>query len=285
MKKTAALFLYLLSALLLFSACGRAPAQVSTDPHEGEIFVEDESGGRWIPLYEDLPAAAYDSNLFYADGEYINYGDADLEALRGIDVSSHQGEIDWAAVRADGVDFAMIRACYRGYTEGGLFEDEFCRKNIEGALANGIQVGLYAFSQAVSPEEAVEEAQLCLSIAADYAITMPIVFDWEHIGGGEQARTDGLPAAQITDCAIAFCSTVQEAGFVPMVYFYESLGYDVYDLGRLADYDFWLADPGETPGFYYNFSMWQYSFTAAVSGIEGDVDLNLCFKDFSQPAD
>ena len=249
------------------------------------VFVEDASGGRWVRLYDNLPVANFNHNLFKPDGEYINYTDGSVETLRGIDVSSHQGEIDWAAVKADGVDFAMIRACYRGYTEGGLFEDELCRQNIEGALANGIRVGLYAFSQAIDTAEAQEEAAFLLAIARNYEITMPLVFDWEHIGGGETARTDGLAYETITDCAIAFCQAVQQAGFTPMVYFYKSLGYEVYDLGRLADYDFWLADIGSSPEFYYAFSMWQYTDSAAVSGISGTVDLNLCFKTYETEGD
>ncbi len=284
-KKCLGCLCCLLALALLFSGCRRGGSAVeespSPDPHEGMVFVEDEDGGRWIPLYENLPVAAFDGELFSFDGAYINYNDKNIETLRGIDVSSHQKEIDWAAVRAEGIDFAMIRAIYRGYTEGGLFEDELCRANIEGALENGIRVGLYGFSQAITPEEAVEEAEQLLAIAGEYEITMPIVFDWEHIGT-EAARTDELSPEQITDCCIAFCDTVAAAGYRPMVYFYKSLGYEVYDLGRLAGYDFWLADPGDKPGFYYDFAMWQYAYDASIPGIETDVDLNLCFRPYEE---
>lgn len=270
--------------LFVLTGCGRdeppAADSLEADPHEGQIFVDNGAeGGKWVPFYEDLPVAAWDDTLFYSDGAFIAYG-GEVQTTRGIDVSSHQGEIDWAEVAAAGVEFAMIRVCYRGYSEGGLYEDELARENIEGALANGLRVGVYCFSQAMNVYEAREEAELTLSIIQDYDISMPVVFDWEHIGGVEAARTDGMDYELITGCCIKFCSIIKEAGYTPMVYFYESLGYDTYDLGRLSAFDFWLADPGSRPAFYYDFAMWQYSYTASVPGIQGEVDLNLCFNTY-----
>ncbi len=281
-KQAFSLFLAVLLCLLFLSGCKKeAPLpSPSADPHEGMIYVEESDGsGQWISDYTNLKPAAYEAALFVPDGEYINYADSGLQTLRGIDVSAYQGQIDWAAVAADGVDFAMIRAGYRGYTQGMLYEDELCRQNIEGALANGIRVGLYWFSQALTEREARAEARTVLEIAKDYDITMPIAFDWEHIGT-DKARTDRLTPRELTNCALAFCQAVEEAGYTPAVYFYTSLGYAFYELDRLAAYDFWLADPGDKPQFYYDFAMWQYSYTATVPGIEAEVDLNLSFKTY-----
>lgn len=274
----------LLGALLLLGGCTRRPEPTpepppTVDPYEGMVSVADGTGGMmWVPLHENLPASTLDHSLFYQDGEYIAYSGETPRALRGIDVSEHQREIDWQLVAADGVDFAMIRCGYRGYTGGSLNEDLFFRQNIQGALDAGIKIGIYFFSQAISVEEAVEEAEFVLSLISEYKIDLPVAYDWENIGSGIEARTDGLDSETLTDCALAFCDKISKAGYEPSVYFYRSLGYYKYDLGRLSELSFWVGAPGELPDFYYEHDIWQYSFTGSVGGIETDVDLNLYFE-------
>ena len=158
------------------------------------------------------------------------------------------------------IDFAYIRLGYRGYTEGGLFEDPYFKRNVEGALKNDLEAGVYFFSQAISVEEAVEEANFVLDRIGKYNITLPIVFDWEKIEG--EGRANNLDPAVLTDCAIAFCDTVKAAGYDAAVYFNRYLGYYAYDLSKLTDYKFWLAVPGDFPDFYYATDIWQYTFTA-----------------------
>lgn len=272
-------FLVLL-CLLLLSACGNAaPAPTPTpDPHAGEVLVADGMGSKmWVKLHETLPAMSLQATDFSADGSYINYTGSDAEALRGIDVSEHQQEIDWAAVAADGVEFAVIRMGYRGYSEGKLFEDLYFRQNVEGALENGLRVGVYFFSQATTPNEAREEAHFLLDAIAAYPVTLPVFYDWENIHI-EPARTDGMSGKAITDCALAFTDEVKAAGYAAGVYFYRELGYRRYELDRLAGLQFWAGAAGETPDFYYEHALWQYSFTGKVAGIEGDCDLNLYFS-------
>jgi GH25 family lysozyme M1 (1,4-beta-N-acetylmuramidase) len=168
----------------------------------------------------------------------------------------------------------MIRCGFRGATEGGIFEDEMFRQNIEGAIAAGLRVGVYFFSQSTGAVEAAEEAQFVLDLITEYDITMPVAFDWEPLDG---TRTDTIDTDALTGAAVVFCEMVKDAGYEPAVYFNRVLAYGSYDLTKLADYTLWIAAPGDTPDFYYAHAMWQFTFTASVAGIEGNVDMDLSF--------
>lgn len=270
--------LILCALLILLSACGAGRQTPAVDPYEGMVQVESGFGTKmWVELYEDVPASAFvPSDFSRENGGFIDYTGDEFETLRGVDVSEHQKDIDWAAVAAEGVDFAMIRAGYRGYSQGGLYEDEYFAGNIEGALDNGLEAGVYFFSQAVTPEEAVEEAEYVLELIAGYDVTLPVVFDWENIDGDE-ARTDGLDGTALTDCAIAFCQRIEQAGYVPAIYAYRYLAYFRYELPRLTGYALWIGAVGDFPDFYYAHGIWQYSAEGRVEGIDGPVDLNLFF--------
>ena len=160
--------------------------------------------------------------------------------------------------------------------EGGLFLDQTFEKNLRGALDAGLEVGVYFFSQAITPEEAEEEADYILEVLDGQALTFPVAFDWEPITGDE-ARTDGLDGETMTRCAAAFCKRIENAGYRPAVYFNQTQGYLHYDLRELTDYELWLAEYGTVPDFYYHFDLWQYSHTGRVDGIQGDVDMDLAF--------
>ena len=193
-----------------------------------------------------------------------------------MDVSAHNGEIDWQAVAADGYSFAMIRVGYRGYTEGNLYIDRNFYQNIEGAQAAGLSVGVYFFSQAITVDEAVEEAQLALQALEGYSIDYPVVFDWEPISGAT-ARTDELDTDTLCACAAAFCRTVEAAGYRGMIYFYPHITEERYDLSRLTEFDFWYANYKELDDIGYPVHMWQYTSAGTVAGMKGEVDLNCCF--------
>ena len=232
---------------------------------------------------DPVPANTYSAEDFVVAGGFLTY-DGDGPSYVGVDVSAHQGEIDWEKVAAAGVEFAMIRAGYRGYTEGGIFQDEYFVQNMEGALAAGLKVGVYFFSQATSEQEAVEEARQVLEWIAPYDVTWPVVFVWER-ESQEGSRTLDTSGETITDCTIAFCREVEEAGCLPMVYFSPSKGYDELDLERLLDWPFCLAhytQDWSATSFRYHFAMWQYTSTGTVDGISTNVDLNLCLTDFEQ---
>lgn len=237
-------------------------------------------GDRVMTPLEGMPLNPYDQANFSLDerGRVVHEAEG-RRAKTGVDVSVYQKEIDWPAVAADGIDFAILRVGYRGYTEGGLFRDQTFSDNLQGALDAGLEVGVYFFSQAITPEEAEEEAGYVLSALEGYEITGPVAFDWEPIAPGKDARTEGLSGEDVTRCAAAFCARIERAGLRPAVYFNQSQGYLHYDLRELTDYCLWLAEYDAKPDFYYRFDLWQYTHTGRVAGIEGDVDLDLWLEE------
>ena len=194
---------------------------------------------------------------------------------RGIDVSEHQGKIDWAEVKAGGFDFAIIRIGYRGYTNGEIFPDDLARENLAGARAAGIDVGVYFYAQATSPEEAAEEARWCLDFLANEKLDLPVVYDWEWVSA--DARTGGMDKATLTECAKTFCQAVENAGYEPMIYFNNHVSRDLLDLQELAEYPFWLAQYKEKIDYPYLVDLWQYTEEGNVRGIKGNVDIDLMF--------
>ncbi len=249
--------------------------------------VRDYVAKKWIliagyrvPINYDLARNPYDASAFSARNGRISYDDGTLRARPGIDVSAYQGEIDWAKVAADGIEFAMIRCGYRTYINGKLGEDAYFKKNISGALENGLQVGVYFFSQALNLQEAREELDYVLALIQGWDITLPVVFDWEQmLLSGSRTRTPNWAA--VTDCIIAFCDGVAAAGYQPMAYFNPTLAYLRLDLPRLERYPKWLAHYVGVTNYYYDFQMWQYGSSGQVSGINGNVDMDLLFTDFT----
>jgi len=255
--------------------------------HTGEDFFPAlwntlRLGGSFTANYlsasEDaIPVNPYHSQDYYYRGDLLHCATSEASKA-GIDVSSHQAEIDWAAVAGAGIDFAIVRVGYRGYTEGEIFPDSYALQNIEGALAAGLKVGVYFFSQATSEKEAREEASYVLDTIADYDITYPVLFDWEGIL--TEARTDHVTGEEMTNFAIAFCEEIEKAGYAAGVYFNQSYGYNYYNLRRLHTYEFWLAEYQQTQSFAYEVQLWQYDCEARIPGIETTVDLNLCYRSY-----
>ena len=287
-RRMLSILLTVLCLIVIFFIClmlAEHAKQAETAQTEAETEVSGESAqnGDTAALSGEtvlsgMPPNEYDLDAFSADGQYIRYSAA--ETWTGIDVSEHQGSIDWQAVADQGIDFAMIRVGYRGYSAGEISADPLADANLAGAAEAGIAVGVYFFSQAITMDEAIEEAQFVLDAIADYDVTWPVAFDWEPIDG--EARTDEVDQTTLTECALAFCQTVEAAGYTAAVYFNQTYGYQGYNLPQLLDYAFWLAQYDETPSFLFHFDMWQYSSTAYLDGIEGAVDLNLSFVNFAQ---
>ena len=205
-----------------------------------------------------------------------HYQGSDFTTSRGIDLSVFQGDVDWDKAAADGVEFAIIRLGYRGYGKGALQPDELFTSHLDGAHAAGIDTGAYFFSQALTAEEGREEAQYVLEQLDGRRMEMPIYFDWEPIAV-EDSRTNGYDYAHLTDSAVAFCQTIEAAGYRAGVYINRQQGYYHYDLRRLADYSLWVADYNSYPDFYYRFDMWQYTASGQLDGIDIQVDMNLMF--------
>jgi GH25 family lysozyme M1 (1,4-beta-N-acetylmuramidase) len=240
-----------------------------------------ESAGRMVVNGALIPYGDYHfyPGDFKTENGRVYYTGTAARAAYGIDVSAHQKEIDWQAVAEDGAQFAMIRLGYRGYTVGNLNEDAWFRRNIEGALAAGLEVGVYFFSQAVSAEEAQEEARFTLELLEPYRdrITLPVVYDWEDIGT-KDARTYKLDRNILDACALAFCGEIERAGYDPMIYFYQYLGEERYHLDATDQYPFWYCHyKTPWPNLERPFQMWQYTSSGKINGVEGNVDWNICF--------
>lgn len=246
------------------------------------LVHNDTMGETFIPVFADVPKSPIEPSEIVKDGSgFVKYvGNDGLESKIGVDVSEYQGVIDWEKVKGAGVEFAIIRAGYRTYGGGVITLDNSLITNIDGANAAGIDVGVYFFSQAITTEEAIEEADAILNAVAGRKITYPIVFDWEIIYD-DTARTDKMTVEGLADCCVAFCERVKSAGYTPMVYQNASTSTHKLDLPRIKDYDFWLAEYTDFPTFYYEYDMWQYTSEGKVPGIEGNVDMNISFKDFS----
>lgn len=232
----------------------------------------------WLDVLPEVEPMGYDVSLFAKEGSVMTY--SGCETTLGIDVSGYQKDIDWEAVKAGGIDFAIIRVGGRFMQSGGLYDDSYFTKNMEGALAAGLDVGVYFFSQAITAEEGLEEAEYVLERIQGYDITYPVICDWEYLGGST-ARTYGVEPADITAGISAFCERVAQEGYEPMVYFNGYCGYIKMDLRQLTDYGFWFAEYTGTPSCIYHFQMWQYSSTGKVDGISGNVDMNICFVPYS----
>ena len=273
-RKTLAPLLFILALLLILLA-----VMLRNLPQEPEQTLPPETA-----LPPETTAAATEPTLpepernpytvtdFQYDGLYRTCTAA--KTIPGIDVSSHQGTIDWQTVADSGIEFVMIRVGYRGYETGMLNLDERMQENYEGAKAAGLRVGAYIFSQAVTVEEAVEEAQFILEAIKDWELDMPVVFDWEH---KKEGRTLNLDSRIVTDCAIAFCDLVRQAGYEPMVYFNPHHAKRFFHLWELEAYPFWLAYYTDLMDYSYKVEMWQYTNIGYVPGIETGVDISIYF--------
>lgn len=201
------------------------------------------------------------------------------DSYPGVDVSSFQGVIDWEKVRASGIRFAMIRLGFRGYGQAGnMVEDEYARRNLEGAKKAGLEVGAYFFSQATSIDEVDDEIFFFMKTLGDFELTMPIVLDWEHVGV-ETARTNNVDAETLTAMQKHFCKTMVDFGYDPMVYFNWHLAENNLYLSELEDYPFWLALYQDRMTYPFRVEMWQYTCTGRVPGIQGDVDIDVYMPD------
>ncbi len=193
----------------------------------------------------------------------------------GIDVSKWNKDIDWAKAKAAGVEFAIIRCGYRGSVTGALVEDPYFLRNIQGAKAAGVKVGLYFFTQATNAVEAVEEASMVLCLNGGLPLDYPIFIDTEGAGGN--GRADGLDVATRTEVCRAFCETIESAGYRAGIYASRNWYYNNLDMTRLDSHVIWLAEYREYPKYEGKYQMWQYTSGGSIDGIEGRVDFNISF--------
>lgn len=250
------------------------------------IMLNDANYGPiWVPVIDSVPKNEYRQELFEKNEEtgYMEYHGSE-DYIAGIDVSVYQGDIDWDAVKAAGFDFVIMRCGNRGYVTGLMVEDIMFKKNIEGAIDAGLDVGVYFFSQALNEEEALQEADFVLDLIDGYDITYPIAYDWEIVvdADGDTARTAYIQPTDLTNNFLVFAQRIEQAGYTPVLYTNKKTAVWKYDMARLANYELWYAEYNDTPSLPYKWTIWQYTGEGRVDGIDGDVDLNICFKDYSK---
>ncbi len=227
----------------------------------------------------------YDKNGTAVTGEqviqgvkYTFNGDGSLNTgtVMGIDISKHNGNIDWNAVKNSGVQYVILRCGYRGSASGVLVEDQKFKSNIQGATAAGLKVGIYFFSQAVNEVEAVEEASMTLSLIKNYRITYPVYIDVESANG----RADGISKAARTSVINAFCQTIRNSGYTPGLYANKNWLTEKINTGALGGCKIWLAQYVAAPTYAGRYEMWQYSSRGSIAGIKGNVDLNVSYMGY-----
>lgn len=252
---------------------------------DDRIVYKDATGVVYAPIDEALPKNFYEwGNLTRVNGRLEYHENGVQTGKVGIDVSKHQGDIDWEKVKADGIDFAMIRLAYRGYGTGRLLMDEAFEQNFQGARDAGMDIGVYVYSKAITVEEALEEAQIVIDALEGYPLEYPVVLDVEE-DPDPADRIAGLSVRETTDIVAAFCDAIRAEGYEPMIYANTRWFAAKLDLTRLTNCRKWLAQYYQEPFFPYELDMWQYSSTGSVDGINGNVDLNVWFPEVQAPTD
>lgn len=216
-------------------------------------------------------------NLKNEQGRFSYYEDGNLVSQTAVDVSDLQGKIDWERVSEDGIDFAMIRLGRRGYTEGNIYLDNYYYENVSGVQSEGMPFGVYFFSQAITEDEAIEEANFVIKHLSGSGISYPVVFDHEPVESAD-GRANNLSKNELTHITKAFCQKIEDAGYTPMIYG-NAFDMERLNLNDLKGIDVWYAEyESSQPTGQFDFAMWQYSSTANVSGINTQADLSILFK-------
>ena len=236
---------------------------------DGKVYFFTASGDK-VTGEQIIQGAKYN---FASDGSLVT-GNGAL----GIDVSKWNGNIDWEAVKNSGINYVIIRCGYRGYTTGSLIEDPKFTANIKGAIAAGLKVGVYFFTQAIDEREAVEEASMVLSQIKNYKISYPVFLDVESSGAsGGSGRADSIDKATRTAVCKAFCETIKNAGYNAGIYANKHWLETKINAGELSAYKIWLAQYASSPTYTGRYDLWQYRSTGRVSGISTDVDMDLSY--------
>lgn len=259
---------------------------VQEDPStDGKHTLIKTSDGKeeWVLISPYLTKNTYDFKNLSESANLRKYTDNGKKiSYVGVDISKHNGVVNFNGIKAAGVDFVMLRLGARGYSTGQISLDDNFVENIEAAIEAELDIGIYFYSQAISQEEVMQEVNFVIQNLEPYRahITYPVAFDMENVPN-DKARIDGLSRDDKTAIASAFLGGIQAAGYAPMVYGNKEWLIKNIDLAKLQDYDVWLSQEQDIPDYPYQFAMWQYTTTGVLNGITGDASLNLCFVSYS----
>lgn len=248
------------------------------------LVTNTDGTEEWVLLNPYLTKNTYDFTKMEEKANLKRYMENGKKtSYVGVDVSKHTGKISFASVKAAGVDYVMIRLGSRGYSTGQISLDENFKENIEGAIEAGLDVGVYFYSQAITQDEAIQEANFVIQNLEPYRakVKYPIAFDMEHVSNDE-SRADGLSRDDKTTVTAAFLEGVKAAGYVPMIYGDKEWLIKQIDLTKLQNFDVWLSQEEDIPDYPYQYTMWQYSTSGVLNGINGSANLNVCFVGYSE---
>lgn len=250
------------------------------DGKHTKVTLRDGSE-EWVAISSYLTKNNYDVTKFVETNGILKYvDDGKTKSFFGTDISKYQGVVDFYALKDAGVDYVMLKVGGRGYSSGTITIDEYFVDNITKASDAGMGVGLYFYSQAITTDEAVEEANVVLNSIGERKVTYPIAFDMEFVEN-DTSRIEALSKADKTNIAKAFMDTIAAAGYRPILYGNKEWLIKEVDLTKLSGYEIWLSQISDLPDYPYKYSMWQYSTSGKINGINGSANMNICFLDYS----
>ena len=236
---------------------------------------------QWVMINAYIPKRSYDFvGLVYQEPVMKYYDKGNAISHLGVNLNRNSGDVNFEKLKSAGVEFVMIRFGARGYQNGQISIDDKYATYVQEAREAGLEVGLTFYSQAVTQEEAVEEANTVLGSISANSISYPIVFDMELVSN-DTARIDTLSKMTLTNIADAFCKTIKDAGYSPIIYGNKYWLLRKIDLTKLSSYDIWLSQEEDVPDYPYKFSMWEYTREGQIDGISGDASLSISFIDYT----
>lgn len=259
---------------------------VQEDPStDGKHTLVKNSDGteEWVLISPYLAKNTYDFTNLSESANLRKYTDNGKKiSYVGVDVSKHNGNINFRSMKSAGIDYVMIRLGARGYSTGQLSLDDNFVQNIEAAIEADLDIGIYFYSQAINQEEATQEVNFVIQNLAPYKehINYPVAFDMEKVAN-DKARIDDLSRDDKTTITSTFLSGIQAAGYIPMLYGNKEWLIKNVDLAKLQSYDVWLSQEEDIPDYPYQYTMWQYTTTGVLNGLTGDANLNICFVSYS----
>jgi len=236
---------------------------------------------QWVMINAYIPKHNYDFvGLVYQEPAMRYYDNGTSISHLGIHVNKSSGAVNFAKLKSAGVEYVIIRMGMRGYQNGQLSVDDYFETYLEEAERAGLDIGLSFYSQAVTQEEAFEEAEFLLTTIGEHKITYPIVFDMELVSN-DVSRVEKLNKITLTSIADTFCSAIKGAGFTPMIYGSKYWLLRRIDLTKLGDYDIWLSQEADVPDYPYKFAMWEYTKEGKIQGVDGNAALSISFIDYT----
>lgn len=258
---------------------------VENDPStDGKHTLLQYADGKeeWVLISPYLPKHEYDFTKLVCQSDLMKYYvEGKQVSFVGVDISKLQDYVDFVKVKKAGVDFVMLRVGARGYGSGQLILDDYFSDNLKRATDAGLEVGVYFFSQAITKDEAIEEANMVIENLGEYKLSYPVGFDMELIDN-DSARIDSLSRSEKTEITKAFLDTISNAGYKTIIYGNKEWLIKQVDMSKLTAYDVWLSQHKDIPDYPYKFSMWQYSREGSIDGIAGYANMNISFIDYSE---